>query len=242
MCATPPSEPDVRISRIRLSSRQFLFRDWHFTPGSGFENHPGLEFRHRVFTPAVLDTVTGAANMRSDHADRFTQFSQGWASSTFLGLFANIVDFFRSPCSSRICLPTRLGSTPVTALHRYYAGSDSPPPLLPQRGIPASRRHTSGHSVANHLMQHCHSFQVPFLHLAISACVSPHEYGLHPTLAGSPRASSRIAFVSYGLSFPLPLLPTPPRGDAVTVEYKPERSIWRELSSPDMSTPTGVLA
>jgi hypothetical protein len=80
-------------------------------------------------------------------------------------------------------------------------------------------------------MQHCHSFQVPFLHLAISACVSPHEYGLHPTLAGSPHASSRIAFVSYGLSFPLPLLPTPPRGDAVTVGYKPERSIWRELSS-----------
>lgn len=137
MCATPPSEPDVRISRIRLSSRQFLFRDWHFTPGSGFENHPGLEFRHRVFTPAVLDTVTGAANMRSDHADRFTQFSQGWASSTFLGLFANIVDFFRSPCSSRICLPTRLGSTPVTALHRYYAGSDSPPPLTTTAGYPS---------------------------------------------------------------------------------------------------------
>lgn len=89
--------------------------------------------------------------------------------------------------------------------------------LQPRRGIPASRKHTSGHSVANHLMQHCHSFQVPFLHLAISACVSPHEYGLHPTLAGSPRASSRIAFVSYGLSFPLPLLPTPPRGDAVTI-------------------------
>ena len=114
--------------------------------------------------------------------------------------------------------------------------------LQPRRGIPASRKHTSGHSVANHLMQHCHSFQVPFLHLAISACVSPHEYGLHPTLAGSPHASSRIAFVSYGLSFPLPLLPTPPRGDAVTVGYKPERSIWRELSSLDMFAPTGARA
>jgi len=71
---------------------------------------------------------------------------------------------------------------------------------------------------------------------------TPHEYGLHLASAGSPLASSRIAFVSYGLSFPLPLLPTPPHGDAVTVEYKPERSVWRELSSLDMFAPTGALA
>ena len=78
---------------------------------------------------------------------------------------------FRSfTCSSHICLPTRLGSTPVTALRRYYAGSDSPPLLTPRRGIPASRKHTSGHSVANHLMQHCHGIPVPFLHLATSTC------------------------------------------------------------------------
>jgi hypothetical protein len=71
---------------------------------------------------------------------------------------------------------------------------------------------------------------------------TPHEYGLHLASAGSPLASSRIAFVSYGLSFPLPLLPTPPHGDAVTVEYKPERLVWRELSSLDMFAPTGALA
>jgi len=29
----------------------------------------------------------------------------------------------------------------------------------------------------------------------------------------------RITFVSFGLSVRLPLLPTPPRGDAVTVGY-----------------------
>ena len=71
---------------------------------------------------------------------------------------------------------------------------------------------------------------------------TPHEYGLRLTPAGSSRASSRIAFVSYGLSFPLPLLPTPPHGDAVTVEFKSERSIWSELSSPDMFAPTGARA
>ena len=29
VCAPPPSEPDVQISRIRLSSRQSPHRDWH---------------------------------------------------------------------------------------------------------------------------------------------------------------------------------------------------------------------
>jgi len=161
------------------------------------------------------------------------------------------VDILGFSWFSCICLPTRLRSTPITAFHRYYADSDSPPLLTPRRGIPASRRHTSGHSVASHLMQHCHGFPlVPFLHPAVSTCffllsvrpLIPHEYGLRLTLAGSPHTSSRIAFVSYGLSFPLPLLPTPPHDDAVTVEYKSERSIWRELSSLDMFAPTGARA
>jgi hypothetical protein len=36
-------------------------------------------------------------------------------------------------------------------------------------------------------------------------------------------ASSRIVFVSCGPFVPLPLLPTPPHDDAVTVGYRSER-------------------
>ena len=135
--------------------------------------------------------------------------------------------------SSGIHLPTRLRSTPITALHHYYAGSDSSQLLVTPRGIPASRKLTSEHSIANHYVQYCRGFSwslsstrhLIMVHAALCQGIVPHEYGLHLALAGSPLTHNRIAFVSYGLLFPLLLLPTPPRDDAVTVEYKSERLI-----------------
>src|SRR5208282_3119252 len=43
---------------------------------------------------------------------------------------------------------------------------------------------------------------------------------LRLTLAGSPRSPAESGSSSYGLSVRLQLLPTPPRGDAVTFDFR----------------------
>ncbi len=60
-------------------------------------------------------------------------------------------------CSSPTFLPL-LGSTPVTALHRYYGGSDSCTPLA---NVQVSLLHVltlPDHSVPNHLVFPCRRF------------------------------------------------------------------------------------
>src|SRR5713226_8247353 len=46
--------------------------------------------------------------------------------------------------------------------------------------------------------------------------------GLRLSVAGSPCGPAESSSLSYGRLLHLPLLPTPPRGDAVTVGYRPE--------------------
>ena len=52
----------------------------------------------------------------------------------------------------------------------------------------------------------------------------------------------RIAFVSFGLSVHLPLLPTPPRGDAVTVGYMLESTHREDLHLSDDVRSQAALA
>jgi hypothetical protein len=119
--ASPPSEPDGRISRIRLSSRwsyphgdepKALRRGYGASPEPFPRPLPPR--RPSSGPPAVVPTVTPAG----DHA-RGAAFSPLFSpTGTHGGVFARVQ-------RTQLHLPTSLRSTPVTALPRYYGGSDS---------------------------------------------------------------------------------------------------------------------
>ena len=96
------------------------------------------------------------------------------------------------------------------------------------RGLPASRNRPSEPSVSNHR-------PAPMVALAPrpspGQALTPQRHrlphlragsGLHLCVAGSPDGTAESSFSSYGWLFRLLLLSTPPRGDAVTVGYRPE--------------------
>jgi len=123
---------------------------------------------------------------------------------------------------SRIHLPTPLRSTPITALPRYYEGSDFPR-VSSHRGIsPIHNTQTSDRSVSNHPRGHLGRFLItlfpsaPGLSLRTVSRLRPPGLGLHLSLAGSPTLEGRIEFLSYGPVVHLQLLSTPHRCDAVS--------------------------
>ena len=63
-----------------------------------------------------------------------------------------------------------------------------------------------------------------------------------PLACRLPDRLGRIEFVSYGLVVHLLLLPTPPRGDAVTIGYRLVTSTWRGLSPHKSNVITGAQA
>ena len=124
---------------------------------------------------------------------------------------------------ARIHLPASLGSTPVTALPSYYEGSDflhSSP--FGVQDLPDSPARASDRSASKHQM----IFRRRFLTLAqrdglplgpFPVCV--HRVWASPLGRRLARSSGRIEFLSCGPVVRLPLLSTPPYGDAVTVGY-----------------------
>src|ERR1700688_3122180 len=92
--------------------------------------------------------------------------------------------FCRSSVPSVFHFPASLGSTPITALPRYYGRSDSSAGSLPDRGLPDSCTWPSCHSVSNHLCRPMVAFtRYPSAPWASSSRKS----GLHLRLAGSPK-------------------------------------------------------
>ena len=63
--------------------------------------------------------------------------------------------------------------------------------------------------------------------------------GLRHSLAGSPIGPAESSSFSYGRLLLLPLLPTPPRGDAVTVRYRPEWACLKGTSTLPARHPHG---
>jgi hypothetical protein len=99
---------------------------------------------------------------------------------------------------------------------QYYAGSDSCPALARQTGLFAYSALPSGHPAPNHVVHPEHRF---LRHLsAFDRCPSTGP-GFAPHPASSPLHAAESGSSSYGLSVRLRLLPTPPRGDAVTFSY-----------------------
>jgi hypothetical protein len=202
------------------------------------ENSPAHESRHSssIWRPlqtgsfVSFDLVSKAANMRS--------FRRGGSPAPDgRGVFLlrrrfrhwQGEIFHRFGHSASIFLP-RLRSTPVTALPRYYAGSDSPAVLgtagvsqlnaivLPNVLPPTTRCTTVAefHSLSCTRRAHRASTPLAAGHYSTRIWASP----LARVLTNAP---GRIAFVSCGPSVPFPLLSTPPCGDAVTGRYKSKR-------------------
>jgi hypothetical protein len=136
---------------------------------------------------------------------------------------------FRRSDLSRIHFPASLGSTVIT---RFLAATDALTPArrffglpsherrLTPTGLPDYRAGTSGHSVSNHRRNDRGSPGCQWIYA--------HPDRLRLSLEGSPVHTDRIEFTAngllavlcYGLVVLVPLLPTPPCGDAVTVRYR----------------------
>jgi len=135
-----------------------------------------------------------------------------------------------------------LRSTPVTELHRYYGRSDSC--LLGSSG-PWSMNSDSFHKQVSLI----HASGLPDHSVSKHLTHSRRRFSRYPS---APRASlfrwvldfafrtqarhlrpAESSLLSYGLVVHLLLLPTPPRGDAVAVGYRPE-SVYlkRTFTSP----------
>ncbi len=257
--APPPSEPDRRVSRIRLSGRwSYLKEDWQArrwavarsnSPSSA--KHPLFEGRqHAVgpdpqFSPEPLRSAPGRSVVVSsrEHSLRFAFCVLVHPTSTFLDPFApRALPRFPAPmgpltpagplppgCAACSVLAARGTRRKAWALESrsdpHCASSRVSPP-----GLPAGL-HPSRH-------QAFRAFRLqPPLVAPGSVCFSPgltafsrRHLGLRPSLAGSPRRQAESSFLSCGLLVHLRLLPTSPRGDAVTFSYRVQTRPWRGLS------------
>jgi hypothetical protein len=105
--------------------------------------------------------------------------------------------FFRSSVQSVFHLPASLGSTPITALPRYYGRCDSSARSRPDRGLPDSCTWPSCHSVSNHL---CRPNVALSRYPSARWTSSLQRSGLRLRLAGSPQTPAESSLSSYGLA------------------------------------------
>jgi hypothetical protein len=145
------------------------------------------------------------------------------------------------PCGSpRLHLPASLRSPGVTRLRRYYGRSDSRTATRSEQGPIPRLPDPSGSPCF--MFQAFRSFRLQPLIAVLEAWFGfllrdlPSDrihypipqfsrdrltsVGLRHIAAGSPRQPAESSSSSYGPTIPLPLLPTPPRDDAVTFGYK----------------------
>jgi hypothetical protein len=208
----PPSEPDERVSRIRLSS-------WWVTRYDGIDraSHglpsvrttPAAESRHwasdddpalvPLFTP-----VSRAANIRSVHTAASTHPHRTWVSPARFSPFRHCCRFFL-PRSVRH-VSTFLRPFAPRPLRRFLAPMDALTPVRPalrlsqhehrltaRTGLPDSRTLPSDHSISTHLKCLRHRFGTLSQRRG-SPCLCAGSR-LHLWLAGSSPTPGRIEFV-----------------------------------------------
>ena len=123
--------------------------------------------------------------------------------------------------SARFCFPCLSRLAP----HRYYAGSDPCPALASRQVSPLTPLclpdipppNTSCRPNVAFLITPAH----PAGHLKTRLRSEP---------TSSPQHTAESSSYAYGLPVRLRLLPTPPRGDAVTFDYTWRDSTWHGLS------------
>jgi len=128
-----------------------------------------------------------------------------------------------SPTASTF-LPA-LCSPGVTPLHRYYGGSDSCP-ALPAAQVSLLHAH---HQLRPFRPQPPAGPSRQLDCSIVQLRESPSGFRLHHDIAGSPIRPAETGSSSCGLAARLRLLPTPPRGDAVTFGYRPEHRPGRDF-------------
>ena len=205
--ATPPSKPDRRVSRIRLSSQWVLCRE-----GAALRAVPKSVGQTFGITQANCTRLIPLLASPRGHSRWFS---------------------LPSACPSTLppsCVPWLHGRYPFLS---YYGRSDSRRPgsrtIGPFRppapaGLPGYFVGTSDHSVSNHRRVVRGPPGCPALRLFASGPL----YRLRHSLEGSPIHADRIEFTAaaclgnlcYGLVVLVPLLSTPCCHDAVTVRYR----------------------
>ena len=191
--APPPSEPDVRISRIRLSGWWFTSRRTDARAGTVEREHPcplAINISIRVLrtevrrTPAQWQGVRHSRLLSPDpsgHSHRFDSFARFSSNPPSCAPFA--------PSQLRDFIATMGALTPVHSgslgLASMNSGSFSEQVSL----IHASR--LLNHSVSNHPMPLCRRF----ITLPLSSTAFRFRSRLRLWLAGSSMASGRIEFV-----------------------------------------------
>jgi len=139
---------------------------------------------------------------------------------------------FPHACSSPILLPAALCSTGITPLLRSYGDSDSPTApltagvsLLHVHDLPIIPSPTTPDALTS--LSHA----TPQRARLPTRCSSSVRASPFPSRLATFQAESRSS--SYGLIIRLPLLLTPPLGDAITVDYRPESAcLKRTFTAP----------
>ena len=160
------------------------------------------------------------------------------------------MDDLRVSGSFPIHLPTSLCSTPVTALPCSYGGSDSRPPFTRAEGYP---RFTTPESFCRSVSNHPMPSHVRFLFARLFSrsgvvAIGPFPFcahrlsRLHHSLAGSPRHQAESTFSRTDRQTRLPLLSTPPSGDAVTVGFQPVERLVESVFTSSSGALSGALA
>ena len=212
--APPPSEPDRRISRIRLSSRWFTsMRIDGRIQSMNKEQTPNSE---RARTPRVACLQT----RQHRESTLSSVLRRARAENTLTGLA------FRHSRQLVVCsLPDApstslraLRSIPITGLPRYYGRSDS----CPGGSSVASSQHE--HRLCSGQVSLLHAPELPIppspttprlstslLHVTPQLVESPDLLGskLHHRLAGSPALVGRIEFVILWMDRSPPAAPHP---------------------------------
>ena len=235
----PPSEPDKRISRIRLSSwwvtssridRPFGGSGQDSIPANGTENL-------RDWSPVALKSK--AVNMHMVCAVSACHALISWLSPICLALGHSHRSVFCQPHVNASTSLRSLRSRPITALPRYYGRSDSCPP-----GSSALPSMNSSSCYGQVSLIHAPDLPIPpspttgqALDIAFARYPSarrvPHFPGLGFTFRQQARRRrpAESSSLSYGWIVHLLLLPTPPHGDAVAVGYRPESVYLKRTST-----------
>jgi hypothetical protein len=117
-------------------------------------------------------------------------------------------------------LPAPLRSPGIARLHRYYEGSDSCAPPIACRASRRSLRLSRSAFRTSRPQPHDVPHTVAFAVTSARQSRPRKIPRLRHTVAGSPTHPAETGSSSYGLSVRLLLLSTPPRGDAVTFDFR----------------------
>ena len=238
--APPPSEPDVRISRIRLSGWWFYLTriDRLINTGCTRREQP-MSSKEAILPFLFFDSTSGACQ-HSFQTPRWFGLRMLWSLSDPFSRKrqSNRVYFHLVVCHAS----TFLSPLAPYPLRYFCATMETLTPVSLSPDLQVSLVHMarpSLHSVTNHLTRSVIAFSLlptqrdglpGALTFASSAIQSASRSGLRHSLAGSPLCPAESCSLSYGLQVRLRLLSTPPHGDAVTFSYRERASPGRGLS------------